>query len=293
MSTVDTLITAVSAVVVNDFYKPYVRPEANERQLLRVARISAVSVTAFGIALVPIFAQFKTIYAAHGAFTAAVTPPLVVTLMLSVFWRRFTRAAAVATLAGGTAAIVLSLFVPEVIAPFAHGVPMTPADEGVLAGMRQFKFMRALYGLVVSGAIAVGVTLLTRPESPERCRGLVWGTVADAIRHYKGSPGRERSGRRALAQVRMIDEDRVHDATGLSRVRASRALADALGAEPGDLVHVSDRRWWLGGLRSSHAIVDEVVPDGDTPMIELGPALRIRVITARRAKEPVVVELLC
>ena len=35
MSTVDTLITAVSTIAVNDVYKPYVNPKANEKQLLR------------------------------------------------------------------------------------------------------------------------------------------------------------------------------------------------------------------------------------------------------------------
>ena len=60
---------------------------------------------------------FDSIYDAHGAFTAAVTPPLVVTLVLSVFWRRFTAVAALCTLGGGLAAIG----VPTPIrAPFAE-----------------------------------------------------------------------------------------------------------------------------------------------------------------------------
>ncbi|MFQ5805573.1 MAG: sodium:solute symporter [Phycisphaerae bacterium] len=293
MSTVDTLITAVSAIVVNDLYKPYVRPKASEKQLLRVARISALGVSICGIALVPVFANFKTIYAAHGAFTAAVTPPLVVTLLLSVFWRRFTRAAAVTTLVGGIAAIVLSLFVPQIIAPFAHGVPMTDAGEGLFAGMRQYKFMRALYGLAVSGALAIVVTFLTRPEPIEKCRGLIWGTVADAIRHYKGSPGRERPGRRARATPRPVGEDQIHEFTGLPLVRISRALARALGAGTGDLIHVSDRRAWLGGLRSTHAIVEKIIDDTAEAFVELGPAIWRTVIARRRRQELVVVELLC
>jgi len=71
MSTVDTLITAVAAIVVNDVYRP-LNPKANEKQLLKMARVSSVSVTILGILLVPVFMSFKTIYAAHGAFTAAV-----------------------------------------------------------------------------------------------------------------------------------------------------------------------------------------------------------------------------
>src|SRR5690554_6436904 len=40
MSTVDTLITAVAAIVVNDVYKPYIKPHATEKRLLVVARVS-------------------------------------------------------------------------------------------------------------------------------------------------------------------------------------------------------------------------------------------------------------
>ncbi len=182
MSTVDTLITAVSAIVVNDIYRPYLRPRAGDKELLRVARASSLGVTLTGIALVPVFMGFKSIYSAHGAFTAAITPPLVVTLLCSVFWRRFTRKAALCTLIGGMAAIVFSFFVPEVIAPFAHGVPMGERGEGFFGGVQQYKFMRACYGLAISGAIGVVVTLLTRPEPPDKRRGLVWGTISDAAR---------------------------------------------------------------------------------------------------------------
>ena len=175
MSTVDTLITGVAAIVVNDVYKPLVRKTAGERELLRVARMTSVGVTLLGVAMVPVFLEFRTIYEAHGAFTAAVTPPLVITLLLSAFWKRFTATAARVTLVGGMAAILLSLFAPEVIAPFAHGVPMAEAGGGLFAGMAQYKYMRAFFGIVVCAVLAVTTALLTRPEPPERRRGLVSG----------------------------------------------------------------------------------------------------------------------
>ena len=122
MSTVDTLITAVAAIVVNDVYAPK-HPEADETQKLSVARYASIGVTLMGVGLVPFFSMFDSIYAAHGAFTAAVTPPLVIALLYGVFWRRFTTAAARWTIGGGTLAIALSIFFPAVIQPVAHGVP--------------------------------------------------------------------------------------------------------------------------------------------------------------------------
>jgi SSS family solute:Na+ symporter len=296
MSTVDTLITAVSAVVVNDFYKPRIRPDASDKQLLRAARVTAVGVTVLGVAMVPVFAQFKTIYAAHGAMTAAVTPPLVVTLFLSVFWRRFTARAALATIVGGLAAIALSVFWPEIITPFAHGVPMDvdfrESDDSIFAGAKQYKFMRAFFGLSVSAAIGVVVTLFTRPEPVERQRGLVWGTVADAIRWYKGSPGEESSSKKARALPQVADvEPEARGEGQLPPVRISSTLAASLEASVEDLVYVTDARAWLGGLRSVHAIVDEVFDD-ETARIELGPETFDLVVSARRKEREIVVERL-
>ena len=262
MSTVDTLITAVSAVVVNDIYRPYIRPAATDAAQLRVARVSALLVTVLGVALVPLFMMFKSIYDAHGAFTAAVTPPLVVTLLFSVFWRRYTRVAALATLFGGLVAMAASIVWPQIIAPFAHGVPLQDAGDGALAGMTQYKYMRACFGIAVCAGIGVAVTLVTRPEPLERQRGLVWGTVKDALLHYKGSPGDEDAHAEALAMLCRIDASASTE--GLPQVSLSAALASQLSAKAGDLLYVSDRRRWLGGLRSVQARVAETtLPDSE------------------------------
>ena len=267
---------------------------APDRELLRVARFSAVSVTILGVMLVPLFMMFDSIYAAHGAFTAAVTPPLLVTLLLSVFWRRFTRTAALWTLAGGLAAIGLSLFVPEVITPFAHGVPMQDVDDGFLSGMKQYKFMRACYGISVSAVIGVVVSLLTSPEPFARQRGLVWGTIGDALRRFKGSPGIETEKRTASALPLVAAEDATsREGAELPLVRISRTLADSLGAAAGDFIYVTDTRWWLGGVRSTHAVVGQIedAPGGQSS-ITLGPAAFASVVTRRRKEMPVSVERL-
>ncbi len=294
MSTVDTLITAVAAIVVNDVYRPYIRPDATDRQLLRAARISSVSVMVLGVSLVPVFMTFDSIYSAHAAFTAAVTPPLVVVLLCSVFWRRFTRTAAIWTLVGGLIAIIASVFVPELITPFAHGVPMREdVGEGLLDGMKQYKFMRACYGIIVSGLIAVIVTFLTKPESSERQRGLVWGTIGDALRTYKGSPGDESAYRKTTALPQQSTVEPAPAGTAqLPVVNLSRPAAEALESKCSDLVYVSDRRWWLCGLRSTHAVVGAIDIDAQKAVIEIGPETWQNVVTASRVNQLVSVERL-
>ncbi len=272
MSTVDSLITAIAAIVVNDIYKP-AHPEASEPQLLKVARISSISITMIGVALVPVFMMFDSVYSAHGAFTAAITPPLVVALLFGVFWRRYTTAAAIATMVGGMFFVILSVFFPAIISPFAHGVPMAKIGNGWLEGARQYKFMRAFFGLGVSALIGVLVTYMSQPKPLDTIRGLVWGTIPDAIKHYKGSAGLEQESEWAQAtascgEVEVIDKD-----TDLPLLTVSRELADELQAAKGDLLYVSDPRWWLGGLRSGHGLLTQVDEELEGNIVVLSPHL--------------------
>jgi len=281
MSTVDTLVTAVSAIAVNDIYKPK-HPKATEAQLLSVARIASVSVMAFGIALVPLFNQFDSIYSAHGAFTAAVTPPLVVTLLLGVFWRKFSDRAAQLTMTIGAAAILFSLFVPEIIAPFAHGVTPRDAGEGILGGMDQYKFMRAFFGLGVCFVVAIVANQFTKPPSMDKIKGLVWGTVSDAIEHYKGSKGTESEGEWCSGHIRAGGDETFGGGDGTTPiVTLSNTLAKQLGVVTGDLLYVTDSRSWLGGLRASHAVVGSLEDSSESYLVA-GESFVSRVVAQGR-----------
>lgn len=272
MSTVDTLITAIAAIVVNDIYRP-LRPKASERSQLQVARVTSIVVTVIGVALVPVFSMFDTIYEAHGAFTAAITPPMIVALLMGVFWKRTTPIAAVATMVGGSVAIVASIFWPWLITPFAHGVPMVEVGDGWLEGAKVYKFMRAFYGLAISAVIGVGVTLVTQPRSLDSIRGYVWGTMADALNRYKGSPGQELESAFVPARPVAVEHEELRGEAHLPEARISRALAELLQAGEGDLLYVSDRRFWLGGLNSAHVVVAGI-DEGEEPTVELGPRAR-------------------
>jgi Na+/proline symporter len=254
MSTIDTLINAVSAVAVNDVYKPYLAPNASDKHHLRVARIVSLSAALLGIALVPVFASFKSIYVAHGSFTASITPPMVVTIVLGAYWKKFTPSAAFWTLFGGTMMVALSIAWPVLITPFAHGVD--PAGG--------FKYMRALYGLAASGVIAVLVSCFTRTQSEKSVEGLVVGTLDKAKEKYKGAPANEIEGKKATVTLSVNRE--------IEELSTTRDVANLLSARKGDIVYVSDARRWLGGLRSVHARLS-AIHEGDPFEVWISPAL--------------------
>ena len=254
MSTIDTLINAVSAVAVNDVYKPYVAPNASDKHHLRVARIVSFSAALLGIALVPVFASFKSIYVAHGSFTASITPPMVVTIVLGVYWKKFTSSAAFWTLFGGTVMVVLSIAWPVLITPFSHGVDPSGG----------FKYMRALFGLAASGIIAVLVSYLTKTKSAKAIEGLVVGTLDKAKEKYKGAPANEVEGKKVAVLLSVSEE--------IEELSVSQKIARLLAAHKGDIVYVSDARRWLGGLRSVHARIS-AIHEEDTLEVWITPAL--------------------
>ncbi len=243
MSTVDTLINATSAVFVNDVWRRYVRPSASDRHHLMVARVCSVVATCVGLAMVPVLRASGTIYDAHGMFTAAVTPPMVMAIILGVCWRRYNWQGALATLVGGGLLIAASLRWDEAILGLEiAGWPVF--SLGI--GPGGYKFIRAFYGLVVSGLLGVVVSLLFAPQRAEQLSGLVIGTISEAASRFKGGRPRASSGVR-LAGNLVAADDVADGEVGLSATTLER-----LGAQPGDLLYVADARGWLGGLRSAH-----------------------------------------
>jgi SSS family solute:Na+ symporter len=255
MSTADSLINAVSAIFVNDIWKPYVSSNADDKHYLRVARISSLCAAGMGLALVPVFMK-DTIYGAHGMFTAAVTPPIVIAILLGITWKRYTSAAAFMTITGGALLIALSFIWPDVL--------VGPFDFGM--GPDSYKFMRALFGLVVSGILAVGVTCLTKAKAVEKIKGLVAGTQLDAMRRFKGAEPNRAPGAKVKLKV-SIDETLKGDNIAI----VSDWTMKKMSAVAGDLLYASDSRWWYGGLRSVHLKAGPPSDDKDRELIRISP----------------------
>ena len=178
------------------------------------------------------------------------------------------------TMVGGSGMIALSLAVPEVITPFAHGVPMKEVEPSLFAGAKQYKFMRAFFGMVVCTGIGVTVAMLTKPRPLDDVKGLVWGTVLDALAVYKGKAGVEETSQFLPASAVASDDDTRSGAGELLTVRLAPDLAEGLQAGEGDLVFVSDARAWLGGLRATHARVVAVDAALAAGSVTVGPSLR-------------------
>lgn len=87
-----------------------------------------------------------------------------------------------------------------------------------------------------------------------------------------------------------MDRHPVTTGTGnLLLVDISNALARELEGMEGDLLYISDKRKWLGGLYSTHAVVGEIFKHSDN-LIQLDRETSELVITKNRINEILIVE---
>jgi SSS family solute:Na+ symporter len=242
MSTVDTLINAVAAVVINDIYRPIVK-DKDDKHYLKVAMIVSAGATAVGALSTIFFDNFPTLYEAHGFFHSTMTPPLVVAIFLGIFWKRYSTPAAIATFLGGAILMWIGSKYPQIfISPFDHGIEFNPD--------RPYSYIRALYNTLVCAGSGVIVGLLTTPPSEEKMEGLTVWSLDKAREFFKGSAPNDRPGESLLAKWIVKDCEE-------GEVRFSIGDMDTMGADVGDLVYLADERKWLGGLKSIHSVYGE------------------------------------
>ena len=311
MSTVDTLINATAAILINDVYRPIKRfmsrdtktGGSDDKKELFAARLSSIGITVLGVVAVLAFKNFPTVYEAHGYFHSTLTPPLVVAIFMGVFWKRFSPAGVITTFVGGVGLMILGARYPGVfIAPFDHGITMNPdrpysyiralfnifacisvgvlvtwstsiqvrvvawfrsrtsgrKEMIVLLGLSTFAFLLILFNgadlflQVVSITIVIVlvpaiVGYFVSYNEKTATEGLTSWSIDKARAMFKGSAPNDEIG--AIIQVRLKQVK----GDGTSIMFSKNDMA-RMAAKQGDLVYLSDKRKWLGGLKSIHSV---------------------------------------
>jgi len=255
MSTVDTLINAVAAVVINDVYRPIVKNK-DDKHYLKVAMLVSAGATVVGAGSTIFFNNFPTLYEAHGFFHSTMTPPLVVAIFLGIFWKRYNTPAAIATFLGGAILMVIGGKYPEIfISPFDHGIEFNPD--------RPYSYIRALYNTLVCAGSGVVVGLLTTAPNIDKTEGLTVWSLNKARELFKGGSPNDRLGED------IVVEWAIKDMEG-DVVQFSINDMEIMAADIGDLVYLSDERKWLGGLKSFHSVYGE--PHNEDGKVYIGQA---------------------
>lgn len=161
MSTVDSLLILASAVVVRDVVQNVFEPDADQGRLALLGK--AVTVVIGGVAIALALTEQRMIFwfvlFAWSGIAAAFTP----VVLCSLFWKRTTRAGAIAGMVGGFAATVLWVvflkerfwdlyeMIPGFAAGFACTVAVSLLTEPDPDGVRELEEAREAVGPVFRG----------------------------------------------------------------------------------------------------------------------------------------------
>ena len=110
VSTCDAILFMLATSLSQDLYKRFVRPEASDRDVLRVARVAAVAGAIGGIILA---LQLQTVVDALGIFYTLLGASLFVPVLGGLFVPRAGTPEAFAAILAGVVAVLASRFVPH------------------------------------------------------------------------------------------------------------------------------------------------------------------------------------
>jgi SSS family solute:Na+ symporter len=170
MSSLAAVFNSCSTLITWDVYRK-LRPQASERQLVVVGKMSTLLLVGFGLAWIPFMKYISgQLYVYLQSVQAYISPPIAAVFLLGIFWRRVNSHGAIASLATGfvlgAARLVLEL--------------MKSSTGGVLYWYADINFLHfAILLFAICTVVLVVVSLLTPEQSDEKLAGLTFAT-ADA-----------------------------------------------------------------------------------------------------------------
>mgnify|MGYP006423524729 FL=1 len=104
LSSIDSMMNSAATIVTFDIYKKYFKPDASDREMILVGRLSIVAFVVLA-AVMAIFVldpnSEKNFFLQIADYQNYLTPGLLVAFVMGMFWRRGTATAAIVTIAAG------------------------------------------------------------------------------------------------------------------------------------------------------------------------------------------------
>ena len=162
MSTCSNFMVNTGALFTKNFYSPYIRPNASDKELLLVGQLSGLALTSLGVLFALTVGQVLDAF----MFNETIPAFLGIAVMGGFLWKRANRH-------GALAAVILSL---------AAYYALNYHETGKLQLI--YKWLPGPYGLATLIGIVtfIIVSLLTRPEDPERIKAF-FGRMARSSDH--------------------------------------------------------------------------------------------------------------
>jgi len=160
MTNLDSILNSAATLFTKDVYQRYLRPNADDAEILRTGRIVSLVTLIAGVLASPLSQQFEGVYVFSQTLLSVFQGPTFGILLLGIFWARCTSAA-------GLAGLLVGL---------ASAAAMHMNADRLFTIEEPFLYV-SLWSFIVTVATCAAVSLFTRPHPPERLRGLVYGLV--------------------------------------------------------------------------------------------------------------------
>lgn len=171
LSSIDSMMNSAATIVTIDIYKQFINPNASDKQMIRMGRLSIVGF----VLLATLMALFVMDPNSKANFFLQIanyqnyfTPGLLVAFFLGMFWKRGTAHGAFAAIIGGVFFSWLAEYLYNQysvnVPAFELGPVTIPAIVDVFGPKLNF-FHRVVFVLLLSGVIHVVVSLMTQPDA--------------------------------------------------------------------------------------------------------------------------------
>ncbi len=171
MSTIAAALNSIAALVAFDIVGR-ARPETDDKSLIRIGQIAAISIMVLSILWSTQGGKFSSIFEAINKVASALAPPVAVVLLFGVLSRRGTRKAAFVTLVSGIIMGVTCFcldFVPisgEMYLTRGLGIPF---------------MMQACFLFLICTAIYFGVSAVTPKTDPAVLESCTWNNKNEGL----------------------------------------------------------------------------------------------------------------
>ena len=173
MSSLSSLFNSCASLFTVDIFEK-IRPDASEKTLVTVGRIATGVVVVLGLIWIPVMPMISTggLYQYLQSVQSYLAPPICVVFLLGLFSKRINGPGVVAGLVIG---FVLGMAKLVIQALVGGGMVTSP---GWIVAIGDYNFLFASgWLLVISAAVVVGVSLMTKPPDENRLIGLTYSMV--------------------------------------------------------------------------------------------------------------------
>ena len=179
MSTIAAFLNSISTLITFDVYKKWFRPDAGDKELIRVGTIATLALMVFAVVYSPFIEHLGGIFVYFQAAASYLAVPIATVFLFGIFWKRSTPAAALTVLLSGIPiGVAVGLLLGGIslsgIFPGTQSfLPIAPETLIDSYSLDNF-FVESGINQIICSFIMVAVSLMTRPRAEEEIASLMW-----------------------------------------------------------------------------------------------------------------------